>query len=169
MLNSKKNQNCGFTLIELIITVIIIGIIAAIASPSFLGLLNRYRVNAALDDIEGAIKETQRQAMRRGRSCRININTATNILSSNSSGCLLANRVIDDDVNIRTNLSGTPPNINFSGKGNTTKMGTIVVSSDGTDRQKCFVISLGLGISRTGNYTGSKTGSVSGTNCQTEN
>ncbi len=45
-------------------------------------------------------------------------------------------------------------------------MGTIVLSSDFIDTQKCFVISLGLGIMRTGNYIGSKTGSVSANNCQ---
>ncbi|WP_052055809.1 Tfp pilus assembly protein FimT/FimU [Myxosarcina sp. GI1] len=165
----QKARNRGFTLAELLITLIIVGVIAAIAAPNLLGLLNRYRVSAALDKVEGAIKETQRQAMRQGKICRININPTTKILSGNAPNCLLANRVIDDNIDIRTNLSGTPPNINFSGKGNTTKMGTIVLSSDGTDSQKCFVISLGLGISRTGDYTGGKTGSVSANNCQTEN
>ena len=104
--------------------------------------------------------------MRQGRLCRININTNTNILTGNPSNCLLNDRQINDDINIRTNLSGTIPNISFSYIGSTTKMGTIVVSSDGTDLQKCFVISLGTGISRTGDYVGSKTGSVSSAFCQ---
>ena len=46
-------------------------------------------------------------------------------------------------------------------------MGTMVLSSDYTDLQKCFVIALGTGIKRTGNYNGSRTGSVSRSNCQT--
>ena len=163
----KCQSDRGFTLIELMVAIIIVGIIAAIASPNFLGLLSRIKVNNALEELLGAIKEAQRLAMRSGNNCRINIDPNTNILNSTTNECSLNTRKIDEDITIRTNLSGSPPNIPFSQKGTTTKAGTIVLSSDLTDTQKCFVISLGLGIMRTGNYTGSKTGSVSYTNCQT--
>jgi prepilin-type N-terminal cleavage/methylation domain-containing protein len=162
----NHNKNSGFSLPELIAVIIIIGIIAALAAPNLLGLLSRYRVSDALGQIEGAIKESQRLAMRQGKLCRVNINTGTRIINANPSNCLLSNREIDDNVTIRTNISGSPPNITFSSKGSNTKMGTIVVSSDYTDSQKCFVISLGLGITRTGDYTGSKTGSVAPSNCK---
>ncbi|MBE9048314.1 GspH/FimT family pseudopilin [Pleurocapsales cyanobacterium LEGE 10410] len=164
-LNQKSDR--GFTLIELMVALIIMGIIAAIAAPNFLGLLSRIRVNNALEQLLGAIRESQRLAMRHGKSCRINIDPNTNILDSTDNDCLLNTRTIDDNVIIRTNLSGSTPNISFSHKGNTTKMGTVVLTSNFTDNQKCFVISLGLGIMRTGDYTGSKTGSVSSSNCQT--
>lgn len=158
--NSKRKSNRGFTLIELMVVLTIVGIIAAIAAPNFTGLLGRIRVNSALEELLGAIKETQRLAMRHGKSCRININPATNILSATDGDCLLNTRNINDSVTIRTNLSGSIPNIPFSHKGNTTKAGTIVLSSNFTNVQKCFVISLGLGIMRSGNYTGSKSGSI---------
>lgn len=177
MQNNIKNQNDylkgrlrdrGFTLTELMIALVIVGIIAAIASPNFLGMLNRIKVNSSLDQLVGAIKETQRLAMSQGQRCRININPSTHILSANPTGCLLSNRTIDDNVIIRTNLAGATPNISFSHKGNTTKLGTIVLSSNFTDTQKCFVISLGLGITRTGNYVGNKKGTVSANNCKKE-
>ena len=148
------------------VALVIIGIIAAIASPNFLGLLNRIKVNNALEELLGAIKETQRLAMRHGKSCRININPSNNILNAADNECSLSTRRIDKNVIIRTNLSGSPPNISFSHKGSTTKMGTIVLSSNLTDTQKCFVISLGLGIMRTGNYTGSRTGSIEPSDCE---
>lgn len=148
------------------IALVVIGIIAAIASPNFLGLLSRIKLEGALQQLLGAITETQRLAMVRGKSCRININPSTNIISANTVGCLLSDRVLDDAVKIRSNFPGTT-NITFSYKGSTTRMGTIVLSSDHTDSQKCFVIALGTGIKRIGNYNGSKTGSVSGNNCQT--
>ena len=156
----------GFTLLELAIVLFIISIVAAISLPNFVGLLGRVRVNTSLDRLVGAIKETQRQAMRLSKSCRITINPNTNEVSATSNDCLLNEREIDESINIRTNLSGGVPNIYFSHKGSTTKMGTIVLSSDLTNIQKCFVISLGLGITRTGNYIGSKTGSISPRNCK---
>ncbi len=155
-----NSQDKGFTLIETLAVAIIIGIIAAIAAPNFLGLLSRNQVNEALDKINGAIKESQRQAIRKGKSCRINIDTSTNIITGNPNDCLLNTRKIRSSIDIRTNLSGTPPNILFSAKGSTTKSGTIVVFSDTSTLQRCFVISLGLGITRTGEYTGSKTESI---------
>lgn len=164
----RKKSDRGFSLTELMIALIIVGIIAAIASPNFFGLLNRIKVNNSLEQLLGAIKETQRQAMRQGKLCRINLNPSTKTLTATPAGCLLDTRTIDENVIIRTNIPGTTPNISFSYKGNTTKMGTIVLSSNFTDSQKCFVISLGLGIMRTGNYIGSKTGSVSPSNCKKE-
>ena len=161
-----KKRDRGFTLIELMVTLIIVGVIAAIASPNFVGFLNRIRVDNSLEQLLGAIRETQRLAMRYGSSCKIYIDPDTNILDATDNNCLLNTRTINENVDIRTNLSGSTPNISFSHKGNTTKMGTIVLSSNLTDTQKCFVISLGLGIMRTGDYTGNKTGSVSANNCR---
>ena len=162
----KQQSDRGFTLIELMVALFIVGVIAAIATPNFLGLLNRIRVNSALEELLGAIRESQRLAMRHGKNCRINIDPSTNTLNATDNDCLLTTRNINDNVIIRTNLSGSTPDILFSYKGTTTKMGTVVLSSDLSDTQRCFVISLGLGIMRTGNYTGSKTGSVSAGNCE---
>ncbi len=167
--NSYKVNNSGFSLIEMLVTALIIGILAAIATPNLLGLFSHNRVKEAIATINGAIKETQRQAIRQGKQCRININKTTKIINGDPTDCLLQQREINDSIDIRTTLLGTPPNIIFSAKGTTTKSGTIVVSSDTTDTQKCFVISLGLGITRTGDYTGEKTDDpVDPNKCETE-
>ena len=162
---ANKKSDCGFTLIELAVVLCIIGVIAAIAAPNLLALLNRYKVNRATETLVGAIKEAQRQAMRQNKLCRVNINTTNNTITGTPANCLLSERKIEDNIKIRTNIRGTIPNISFSFRGSTTKMGTIVISSEGTNSQQCFVISLGTGIARTGTYTGNKTGSVSANNC----
>ncbi len=157
--NSYRINNSGFTLIETLVTAVIIGIIAAIAAPNLLGLFSHNRVKEAIATINGAIKETQRQAIRQGKQCEVEINKTTNIISGDPTDCLLQQREINNSIDIRaTNILGDPvASISFSSKGTTTSAGTIVVSSDTTDTQKCFVISLGLGITRTGDYTGLKT------------
>ncbi|HEY9771089.1 MAG TPA: prepilin-type N-terminal cleavage/methylation domain-containing protein [Coleofasciculaceae cyanobacterium] len=162
-----KKSDRGYTLPELMITLVIVGIIAAIASPSFIGLFSRIRLEGSLQQLLGAINEAQRLAMVRGKSCIINIDRNTNNINANA-GCLLSDRTINNEINIRSNFPGATPNIIFSYRGSTTRMGTIVLSSDHTDSQKCFVIALGTGIKRIGDYNGSKTGVVSSSNCETE-
>ncbi len=58
--NARTNSQ-GFTLIELIIILFIVGILSAIAAPSFLGLLNRGKVNNAVAQVQGALQEAQRE------------------------------------------------------------------------------------------------------------
>ncbi|MBY3787669.1 prepilin-type N-terminal cleavage/methylation domain-containing protein [Photobacterium carnosum] len=50
----KKN---GFTLIELVVVIVILGILAVVAAPKFMNLQNDAR-NASLKGLEGALKST---------------------------------------------------------------------------------------------------------------
>ncbi len=165
----KSNGN-GFTLIEILSALLILGVIAVITMPNLFNLMSHNRVKEAIATINGAIKETQRQAIRLGKQCEIVISTSSpKTITGAPNECLLRQREINDNIIIRHTTSlGTPPSVLFSAKGTTTNSGTIVVSSDATDTQRCFVIALGLGISRTGNYTGAKTGAVSAGECETD-
>ena len=175
--NVRNDQ--GFTLIEMLATAVIIGIVAAIAAPNLLGLLNRNRVNQGLVQLEGAIKEVQRQAIRNGKTCKIKLTTTTDSsgntrvlitrvvatdpgeTGTDYSGCLLEDRTLPIGVTTTTTITGTPTKITFSSKGNTdaASQGNIVVSHSGTTTQKCLVISGTLGNILTGEYDG--------TNCNT--
>ena len=57
-LNSKKNKEGGFTLIELLVVIIIVGVLAAIALPSFLNQIGKARGSEAKATI-GTINRSQ--------------------------------------------------------------------------------------------------------------
>ena len=49
----KPHATHGFTMIELMVVMIMVGVIAAIAAPSWQGFLDRQRINAVRSDLMG--------------------------------------------------------------------------------------------------------------------
>ncbi|MBW4648304.1 MAG: prepilin-type N-terminal cleavage/methylation domain-containing protein [Kastovskya adunca ATA6-11-RM4] len=59
---SLPQSNAGFTLIELIVVVVMVGVLATIAAPSWLTFLNQRRASATNDFIFRQLQEAQNQA-----------------------------------------------------------------------------------------------------------
>ncbi|MDY6898901.1 MAG: type II secretion system protein [Cyanobacteriota bacterium] len=64
--NSSKNTS-GFTLIEVLVVIVMVGILSAIAAPSWLGFVARQRLNKANDTVLAALREAQREAKKNKR------------------------------------------------------------------------------------------------------
>ncbi|WP_250125569.1 prepilin-type N-terminal cleavage/methylation domain-containing protein [Chroococcidiopsis sp. CCMEE 29] len=219
-----RRNSQGFTLIETLVILIIIGILSAIAAPSYLGMLNRNKVNDGLTKVRGALQEAQREAIRRSRRCQVGlssgnqsmvtsncfvsvdytikasaaaasgattvsvdslpvaISNGTKLVFSNgangvvstdaakgstsltlssglsaaiTNGEIVAVRTLTNGVGIQTDISGQQ--ITFGIRGNTTNAGTIALfmTDVSTPLKRCMVTSIGVGIMRTGIYSGS--------------
>jgi len=76
--------NKGFTLVELVITLTIAGILLAIAAPNFSGFLARNRLSAQINDLSTDISIARAEAIKR--------NTGAGVCTSNTgTGCVAGN------------------------------------------------------------------------------
>lgn len=58
----RKNKQSGFTIIEVLVVVLMVGILSAIAAPTWLMFANRQKVRTVNDRVFNAIQEAQSQA-----------------------------------------------------------------------------------------------------------
>lgn len=154
----------GFTLIETLVIVMIIGILSAISAPSYLAFNSKRKVNDAVTKVQGALQECLRESIRRSKSYDVILNTTDNKVTGD---CLVTGeRTLPNEVLTATNIRGIPPTINFSYRGTITlpDAGTVVFSNaDIPNEKKCLVISSPLAIIRTGKYN------ISATNIDPDN
>ena len=64
------NHIKGFTLIELVVTVFIVGLLASIAAPSFQSLIVGTRLSGEMNGLIGALNVARSEAQSVGRPCR---------------------------------------------------------------------------------------------------
>jgi prepilin-type N-terminal cleavage/methylation domain-containing protein len=170
LFRTNRQSNQGFTLIEILVTIMIGGILAAIAAPNFMAWVDNKKINDAATKIEGALREAQSSAGRRNITCDIVI-TTTQVSASNPK-CLPSGTLNIQDKAPDVGISNS--NLGIAGTGGSTgttvtylsigtanitpNSSTIVVykpneTTSGT--KKCIVVSKGIGTIRTGTYTGS--------------
>lgn len=65
--SAKHCTQAGFNIIELMVTVAILGVLTALAAPNFGESIKRYRVNAIRDDLVASVQLARAEAIRRRR------------------------------------------------------------------------------------------------------
>lgn len=76
--NVKIPMSNGFSLVEMMVSIAILGVMTSIAAPSFVDMLRTYRVNSASDILMSSISNARMEAIRQSQSVFIRRNDATN-------------------------------------------------------------------------------------------
>ena len=153
-----RNHSKGFTLIETLVVIIIIGILSAVAAPSFLGMLNKAKVNDAVAKMRGALQEAQREAIRKSKNCTVTVPSGTD--PTVTSPCFITGVRTLTGIRIRVNATSLGT-ITFNFQGRATTGGSdnqaIVLSlaNDTSTQERCLMISSPLGLIRNGIYSDS--------------
>lgn len=71
----SKQLSAGFTLIETLVVLIVVGILAAMAGPSWINFINQRRINATNDAILRALQNAQQEAKRNKLSYSVSFKT----------------------------------------------------------------------------------------------
>lgn len=92
-----KERQAGFTLVELIMTMVILGIIAAVAMPRFFDT-NVFQERGAADQVKAALRYGQKVAIAQRGAVSVNITAAANsdcgtVLTGGNVNCVISDSV----------------------------------------------------------------------------
>ncbi|HUG89657.1 MAG TPA: GspH/FimT family pseudopilin [Planctomycetaceae bacterium] len=65
--DQRRSPRAALTLIDLIVTMLVIGVMGAVAAPRFSAMMNHYRVSAAAGRLQADLEYARRQAQTQGR------------------------------------------------------------------------------------------------------
>lgn len=140
----------GFTLLEVLVVVFMIGILAAIGTPSWLSMVNNTRLNKGQDGIAVAIGDAQRQARQRKSSRQVTIqqdpSTGKVQWAVHKTGNAPTGwQNIEQERLVINPASWT---ITFDDKGNTEDTGIMLISLQNGGAQRCVIVQTLLGTVR---------------------
>ncbi|MBW4662901.1 MAG: type II secretion system GspH family protein [Chroococcus sp. CMT-3BRIN-NPC107] len=109
--NSPVHFQSGFTLIEMLVVIIIVGILSAIAAPSWLNFVAQRRANVINDAVLQAIRQAQSEAKKNKLSYSVSFKSTNQVpevaIYPNNSTAIWGNLVKDSSIKPGQLLLGT--------------------------------------------------------------
>ena len=130
----------GFTLVELMVTVVVLAIVSTIGIPSLIGLVERNRTTSVANEVLGAIQFARNEAVRLNTTASICANTDCDTADWTSGWIVMRSgeTVRVGSENSSVTISG-PLSIQFSSAGDiTSTLANIEVSSSSGNVKRCI-------------------------------
>ncbi|MEH2373125.1 GspH/FimT family pseudopilin [Nostoc sp.] len=157
----NKHSNSGFTLPEMLVVIVLIGILATLGIPNWLAFVNTQRLNTAQNEVHLAMRQAQRQSIKDKLTWQASfreqngiVQWAVHPVTLNPSDAnwnnLHSNVRFDSETNFQPSLT-TIQEVRFDYRGNAKDLGRITLSSkSGGKTKRCVIVSTILGAMRTG-------------------
>jgi prepilin-type N-terminal cleavage/methylation domain-containing protein len=76
----RSSSNSGFSLVEMLVVIFLMGILSAIAIPSWVSFVNTRRLNVAQDEVYRAMRQAQSQAKKQKLTSQVSFREQNNIV-----------------------------------------------------------------------------------------
>ena len=159
----------GFTLVELLVVVVLLGLLASMVLMPQSRQREHLELDAALRLLRVGLDRGRMAAERQSEPCGLSLGPdgwqppRHGSLPVCRAGVTRLSETADKQVQLRSNL---PELVRFSSNGLVLDGGLVVLQHPALDRRICLVISLPLGITRTGHYTAASGKALSSSHCR---